>query len=579
VPGAASWILSGTMNVSPGTYVVRVNVGDGVTSSFVDLTIVVNQPRSTLTVITADSPDPSTSGSGYTVAAGVYRTEGNGTPSGSVTVSDGSSTCQFTLAPVGVNSANATGSCSLASSLSGSGAETKLLTATYSGDAQFGPSTGTALHDVNPVLASTTTLITSDAPDPSTSGQAYTVTVSVADDAGLVTPTGTVIVRDQLSGGSTCTVTLSGTSTGVAGGSCALASSAGAKTLRATYSGDAAFASSVDQDAHQVNAAVTPQTITFGALADKTYGDAPFTVSATGGASGNPVTFTAAPAAVCTAGGTNGSTITIQGSGTCSVSADQAGNASYGAAPTVTRSFIVAKAPLTVTADPKTKVQGSANPPFTATITGYVLGQNAGTSGVTGAPDCTTTATTGSPAGNYPITCTIGTLASANYSFGYVAGTLTVTASNTPPTISDITDRTINEDANTGAVAFTVGDAQTAAGSLTVSGSSSNTALVPNANIVFGGSGANRTVTVTPLANQNGAATITVTVSDGSLTGTDTFVLTVNPVNDVPSFTKGANQTVLEDAAAQSVAAWATNLSAGPANEAAQTLNFIVSRG
>ena len=576
VPGSASWSLSGTMNVSPGTYVVRVNVGDGVTSSFVDLTFVVNQPRSTLTVITADSPDPSTSGAGYTVAAGVYRTEGSGTPSGTVTVSDGSSTCQFTLVPVGVNSANATGSCPLASSASGSGAETKLLTATYSGDAQFGPSTGTALHDVNPVLASTTTLITSDAPDPSTSGQAYTVTLSVADDAGLVTPTGTVTVRDQLSGGSTCTVSLSETSTGVAGGSCALASSAGAKTLRATYSGDAVFASSVDQDAHQVNAAVTPQTITFGALADKTYGDAPFTVSATGGASGNPVTFTAAPAAVCTASGTNGSTITIQGSGTCSVSADQAGNASYGAAPTVTRSFIVAKAPLTVTVDPKTKVQGSANPPLTATITGYVLGQNAATSGVTGTPDCTTTATTGSPAATYPITCTIGTLASANYSFGYVAGTLTVTPSNTPPTISDIADRTINEDANTGAVAFTVGDAQTAAGSLTVSGSSSNTALVPNANIVFGGSGANRTVTVTPLANQNGAATITVTVSDGSLTGTDTFVLTVNSVNDVPSFTKGANQTAAASSGAKSVSNWATAISAGPANESAQALNFIV---
>ena len=576
VPGSASWTLSGTMNVSPGTYVVRVNVGDGVTSSFVDLTFVVNQPRSTLTVITADSPDPSASGAGYTVAASVYRTEGSGTPSGTVTVSDGSSTCQFTLVPVGVNSANATGSCPLASSVSGSGAETKLLTATYSGDAQFGPSTGTALHDVNPVLASTTTLITSDTPDPSTSGQAYTVTVSVADDAALVTPTGTVTVRDQLSGGSTCTVSLSETSTGVAGGSCALASSAGAKTLRATYSGDAAFASSVDQDAHQVNPAVTPQTITFGALADKTYGDAPFTVSATGGASGNPVTFTAAPAAVCTAGGTNGSTITIQGSGTCSVSADQAGNASYGAAPTVTRSFIVAKAPLTVTADPKTKVQGSANPPLTATISGYVLGQNQATSGVTGAPDCTTTATTGSPAASYPITCTLGTLASANYSFGYVAGTLVVTASNTAPTITNITDRTIDEDANTGAVAFTVGDGQTAAGSLTVTGSSSNTALVPDANIVFGGSGANRTATVTPLANQNGAATITVTVSDGSLTGSDTFVLTVNAVNDVPSFTEGANQTAVASSGAKSVSSWATAISAGPANESAQALNFIV---
>jgi formylglycine-generating enzyme required for sulfatase activity len=73
-----------------------------------------------------------------------------------------------------------------------------------------------------------------------------------------------------------------------------------------------------------------------------------------------------------------------------------------------------------------------------------------------------------------------------------------------------------------------VGDAQTAAGSLIISGSSSNTTLVPNANIVFGGSGANRTVTVTPASSQTGTATITVTVSDGSLSASDTFLLTVN---------------------------------------------------
>jgi formylglycine-generating enzyme required for sulfatase activity len=51
---------------------------------------------------------------------------------------------------------------------------------------------------------------------------------------------------------------------------------------------------------------------------------------------------------------------------------------------------------------------------------------------------------------------------------------------------------------------------------------------VPNANIVFGGSGANRTVTVTPASSQTGTATITVTVSDGSLSASDTFLLTVN---------------------------------------------------
>src|SRR5262249_45803931 len=93
-----------------------------------------------------------------------------------------------------------------------------------------------------------------------------------------------------------------------------------------------------------------------------------------------------------------------------------------------------------------------------------------------------------------------------------------------------------------GAIAFTVSDAETAPGSLTVTGSSNNTSLVPNANIVFGGSGANRTVTVTPAANQNGTATITVNVSDGLASGSDTFLLTVNAVNDAPTISDVVNQ-------------------------------------
>ena len=119
---------------------------------------------------------------------------------------------------------------------------------------------------------------------------------------------------------------------------------------------------------------------------------------------------------------------------------------------------------------------------------------------------------------------------------------LTVTASNTAPTISAIAPQTIAEDTATGALAFTVGDAETAAGSLTLSGSTSNATLVPTANIVFGGSGAARTVTVTPAANQTGTATITVTVSDGQLSTPTSFVVTVTAVNDAPTITTLANQ-------------------------------------
>ena len=72
-----------------------------------------------------------------------------------------------------------------------------------------------------------------------------------------------------------------------------------------------------------------------------------------------------------------------------------------------------------------------------------------------------------------------------------------------------------------------MGDTETPVGGLILTGSSSNPTLVPNGNIVFGGSGANRTVTITPAANQAGAATIAITVSDGELAATDTFALSV----------------------------------------------------
>ena len=91
-------------------------------------------------------------------------------------------------------------------------------------------------------------------------------------------------------------------------------------------------------------------------------------------------------------------------------------------------SYQVTKAPLTVTADAKSRLFGLANPPLTATVSGFVLGQTLGTSGVTGSASCTTTAMVFSAGGPYAITCTIGTLAAMNYSFGpFVPGTLTVT--------------------------------------------------------------------------------------------------------------------------------------------------------
>lgn len=117
---------------------------------------------------------------------------------------------------------------------------------------------------------------------------------------------------------------------------------------------------------------------------------------------------------------------------------------------------------------------------------------------------------------------------------------------NTAPTISDIENQTTATGVATSAIPFTIGDGETE-GNLTVSATSSNTTLVPNdnANIVFGGSGTNRTITITPASGQSGTSTITVTVSDGEMTASDQFILTVGtPDTTKPVITLVGDSTV-----------------------------------
>ena len=121
---------------------------------------------------------------------------------------------------------------------------------------------------------------------------------------------------------------------------------------------------------------------------------------------------------------------------------------------------------------------------------------------------------------------------------------------NTPPVISGITNQTTWQDAPAGPVPFTVGDAEVAAANLQLSAGSSNPALVPNGNIVFGGSGSNRTVTVTPAGSLTGTATITVAVSDGPNSVSTNFVVTVIPsITTTKSFTNAAVITILDSSA------------------------------
>ncbi len=143
-----------------------------------------------------------------------------------------------------------------------------------------------------------------------------------------------------------------------------------------------------------------------------------------------------------------------------------------------------------------------------------------------------------------------------------VTSTVSITPLNDPPTISSIVNQTVSEDTSTAGLAFTIGDADTPLASLIVTATSSNPTLIPGSNIILGGTGANRTVTVTPATNQSGGpVTITLTVNDGAISTSTTFTVTVIPVNDPPTLESVADRAINEDAGVQTVNL--TGISAG----------------
>jgi pimeloyl-ACP methyl ester carboxylesterase len=90
--------------------------------------------------------------------------------------------------------------------------------------------------------------------------------------------------------------------------------------------------------------------------------------------------------------------------------------------------IVTLPSPLTITADNKIVILHGVIPSLSATLSGFVNGDTATSSDVTGSTRCVTTATATSSIGTYPITCTVGTLVSSNYVFTtFIPGTLTIT--------------------------------------------------------------------------------------------------------------------------------------------------------
>jgi hypothetical protein len=164
--------------------------------------------------------------------------------------------------------------------------------------------------------------------------------------------------------------------------------------------------------------------------------------------------------------------------------------------------------------------------------------------------------------------------------------TINVTAVNDEPSFTKGVDETVLEDAgaqtvNGWAAALSKGPADEVGQTLSfnITGNSN-----PGLFVAAPAVNANGDLTYTPAADANGLAVVTLNIMDngGTANGGDdtspdqTFTINVTAVNDEPSFTKGADETVLEDAGAQTVNGWATALSKGPADEDGQTLSFNI---
>lgn len=119
---------------------------------------------------------------------------------------------------------------------------------------------------------------------------------------------------------------------------------------------------------------------------------------------------------------------------------------------------------------------------------------------------------------------------------------------NTAPTISGMTNITIPHDTSA-TNSFTIGDAETAVGSLTVTVVTSDESLTPTNAIVLVGQTANRQVKITPASGLSGSATITVTVSDGTNSTSSAFLLTVtgDTENTAPTIDAISDQVASHD--------------------------------
>ena len=486
-----------------------------------------------------------------------------------------------------------------------SGAQTSIqsngkATATYTAGGTSGTGSASATVDSQTMTANiaitsvaTATTITSDSPDPSVVGQPVMVQYSLTASSG--TPSGNVTVSD---GTLSCTAS-------VADGQCALTfTSAGAKSLTATYAGGGGFSGSTSAaEAHTVNKADTTTTITSDTPDPSAVGQSvlvSYSVSVSAPGAGTPTGSVTVSDGVdsCVGAAASGQcSITLTSGGARTLSATYSGDSSFNGSTSAGEPHSVDATAPSVTinqasgqTDPTTSSPIHFTAVFNEPVSGFTGADVAlgGTAGATTAVvteiapndgttyDVAVSGITGNGTVIASIPASAATDAASNGNSASTSTDNTVSfIANNPPTANNDSYSTREDQALSVSAANGVlkndsdADGDTPLTAVLVSGPSNAGSFTLHANGSF---------SYTPAANFNGSDSFTYNAKDshGGESAPATATISVTSINDVPSFTKGPSVTVAEDSGPQTISGWATNISAGPANESGQALTFYV---
>jgi gliding motility-associated-like protein len=348
------------------------------------------------------------------------------------TVSD--ATASVTVNGVAVTS----GSASQAISLSG-GSNTITTVVT----AQDGETTKTYTLTINRALSTNANLAalstSSGTIDPGFDAAklSYAASVAFATSSITVTPTlseTNATIQVKINGGGYVSITS-------ASASAALALNVGSNTIDVKVT--AQDGSTIKTYTITVTREKADQVITFNALSAKKYGDVEFELEATGGASGNPLTYVSSNPTVATV---SGNTVTILSVGTSNITVSQAASANYNAAADVVQTLTVNKANQTLSFSALAN-KTFGDDAFSITATGGASGNP-----LTYVSSNPTVATV---SGNTVTILSVGTsnitvsqAASANYNAAAdVVQTLTVNKANQTLSFSALANKTFGDDA------------------------------------------------------------------------------------------------------------------------------------